>query len=83
MSARDETEEIGSGTHERMVVDLGRLGRKLAAKARLNRLGRKPIGQRDRHPADGDADEAAGDHVAEEMEIGADQADRHRQPASA
>ncbi len=27
VSARDETEEIGSGTHERMVVDLARLGR--------------------------------------------------------
>ncbi len=34
VSARDETEEIGSGTHERMVVDLDRLGQKLAAKAR-------------------------------------------------
>jgi fluoroacetyl-CoA thioesterase len=34
VSARDETEEIGNGTHERMVVDLGRLGRKLDAKAR-------------------------------------------------
>ena len=32
VSARDETEEIGSGTHERMVVDLARLGTRLAAK---------------------------------------------------
>ena len=32
VSARDETEEIGSGTHERMVVDLNRLGQRLAAK---------------------------------------------------
>jgi fluoroacetyl-CoA thioesterase len=32
VSARDETEEIGSGTHERMVVDLARLGARLAAK---------------------------------------------------
>ena len=34
VSARDETEEIGNGTHERMVVDLARLGEKLRAKAR-------------------------------------------------
>jgi fluoroacetyl-CoA thioesterase len=32
--AHDETEEIGTGTHERMVVDLERLGRRLAAKSR-------------------------------------------------
>ncbi len=32
VSARDETEEIGVGTHERMVVDLARLGARLAAK---------------------------------------------------
>ncbi len=32
VSARDETEEIGNGTHERMVVDLARLGARLAAK---------------------------------------------------
>ena len=32
ISARDEIEEIGSGTHERMVVDLARLGARLAAK---------------------------------------------------
>ena len=34
VSARDETEEIGSGTHERMVVDLDRLDQKLKAKSR-------------------------------------------------
>ncbi len=32
VSARDETEEIGNGTHERMVVDLARLGKRLAEK---------------------------------------------------
>ncbi|HZT25038.1 MAG TPA: thioesterase family protein [Pseudolabrys sp.] len=32
VSARDETEEIGTGTHERMVVDLARLAKRLAAK---------------------------------------------------
>ena len=32
VSARDETEEIGNGTHERMVVDITRLDKKLAAK---------------------------------------------------
>jgi fluoroacetyl-CoA thioesterase len=32
VSARDETEEIGRGTHERMVVDLRRLGERLARK---------------------------------------------------
>ena len=32
--ARDETEEIGSGTHERMVVDMRRLDQRLAAKRR-------------------------------------------------
>jgi len=32
VSARDETEEIGSGTHERMVVDRARLDKKLKAK---------------------------------------------------
>jgi fluoroacetyl-CoA thioesterase len=31
--ARDDVEEIGSGTHERMVVDLKRLGARLAQKA--------------------------------------------------
>ena len=34
VSARDETEQIGNGTHERMVVDLTRLGQRLNAKAR-------------------------------------------------
>jgi fluoroacetyl-CoA thioesterase len=34
VSARDETEEIGAGTHERMVVDLARLTGKLDAKRR-------------------------------------------------
>ena len=34
VSARDEIEEIGNGTHERMVVDLGRLDRRLKAKKR-------------------------------------------------
>ena len=32
--ARDEFEEIGNGTHERMVVDLTRLARRLDAKSR-------------------------------------------------
>ena len=32
VSARDDIEEIGNGTHERMVVDLGRLSQRLAAK---------------------------------------------------
>ena len=34
VSAHDETEEIGNGTHERMVVDMARLDKKLAAKKR-------------------------------------------------
>jgi fluoroacetyl-CoA thioesterase len=34
VSARDEVEEIGNGTHERMVVDMTRLNRRLDAKAR-------------------------------------------------
>ena len=34
VSARDEREEIGNGTHERMVIDLQRFGTRLAAKAR-------------------------------------------------
>lgn len=34
VTARDEIEEIGSGTHERMVVDLDRLDRRLKSKAR-------------------------------------------------
>jgi fluoroacetyl-CoA thioesterase len=32
MTARDEVEEIGRGTHERMVIDLGRLTKRLVAK---------------------------------------------------
>jgi fluoroacetyl-CoA thioesterase len=32
VTARDDIEEIGNGTHERMVVDLKRLGERLAAK---------------------------------------------------
>ena len=34
VTARDEIEEIGKGTHERMVVDMARLDKKLEAKAR-------------------------------------------------
>ena len=34
VSARDEIEEIGNGTHQRMVVDLGRLDQRLKAKKR-------------------------------------------------
>ena len=34
VSARDEIEEIGNGTHERMVVDIQRLQQRLSAKAR-------------------------------------------------
>lgn len=34
VSARDEVEEIGNGTHERMVVDLARIGKRLDAKKR-------------------------------------------------
>lgn len=34
VSARDEVEEIGRGTHERMVVDLKRLANRLASKKR-------------------------------------------------
>ena len=34
VSAHDEIEPIGMGTHERMVVDVARLARKLEAKAR-------------------------------------------------
>jgi fluoroacetyl-CoA thioesterase len=32
VTARDETEEIGTGTHERMVVDMARIDKRLAAK---------------------------------------------------
>jgi fluoroacetyl-CoA thioesterase len=34
VTAHDETEAIGQGTHERMVVDVARLDKKLQAKAR-------------------------------------------------
>jgi fluoroacetyl-CoA thioesterase len=34
ISARDEIREIGSGTHERMLIDLERFERRLAAKHR-------------------------------------------------
>lgn len=34
VSARDETEDIGDGTHERMVVDMARLDKRLKAKAK-------------------------------------------------
>jgi fluoroacetyl-CoA thioesterase len=34
VTARDEIEEIGNGTHERMVVDLDRLDGRLKSKAR-------------------------------------------------
>jgi len=34
VTARDEVEEIGNGTHERMVVDIQRLQQRLSAKAR-------------------------------------------------
>src|SRR5436305_12094275 len=33
VSARDETEEIGRGTHERMVVEVARMHQRLAKKA--------------------------------------------------
>jgi fluoroacetyl-CoA thioesterase len=33
VSARDETEEIGRGTHQRMVVDIARVNERLARKA--------------------------------------------------
>jgi len=33
VGARDDTEEIGRGTHERMIVDVARLARRLDAKA--------------------------------------------------
>ena len=34
VSAHDETEEIGNGTHERMVVDIARIDQRLATKKR-------------------------------------------------
>ena len=36
VSARDDSEEIGAGTHERMVVDMARLGQRLKTKARAS-----------------------------------------------
>ena len=38
VTARDEIEEIGNGTHERMVVDLARIAKKLASKKPACRL---------------------------------------------
>jgi fluoroacetyl-CoA thioesterase len=35
VSAHDETEEIGRGTHERMVVDLRRLAERLGRKSKI------------------------------------------------
>jgi fluoroacetyl-CoA thioesterase len=35
VAAWDETEEIGRGTHERVVVDLGRMSKRLAKKKRI------------------------------------------------
>lgn len=40
VTARDEVEEIGRGTHERMVVDLSRLARRLDAKSRRGKNNR-------------------------------------------
>jgi len=34
VSAHDETEEIGKGTHERMVIDMDRMNERLAAKSK-------------------------------------------------
>lgn len=34
VSARDEIEEIGNGTHERMVIDMARMNKKLKEKSR-------------------------------------------------
>ena len=34
VTASDETEEIGSGTHERMLIDLRRLNQRLAVKSK-------------------------------------------------
>jgi fluoroacetyl-CoA thioesterase len=36
VTARDEKEEIGRGTHERMVVDLRRLDQRLSGKSKAN-----------------------------------------------
>jgi len=40
VTAHDESEEIGSGTHERMVIDLGRLEQHLEAKGARSPTGR-------------------------------------------
>jgi len=37
VTARDEREEIGHGTHERVIVALGRIQERLAAKSRRSR----------------------------------------------
>jgi fluoroacetyl-CoA thioesterase len=34
VTARDEKEEIGKGTHERMVIDMRRMNERLAAKSK-------------------------------------------------
>ena len=50
VSAHDETEEIGNGTHERMVVDMARIDQRLATKIevlavkrRRSRRGSMPV----------------------------------------
>ena len=39
VKARDEQEEIGRGTHERMVIDIRRLGERLSAKSKSSTSG--------------------------------------------
>jgi fluoroacetyl-CoA thioesterase len=39
VTARDEIEEIGRGTHERVVVDLRRLDERLSRKSKSNTSG--------------------------------------------
>jgi fluoroacetyl-CoA thioesterase len=39
VKARDEKEEIGRGTHERMVIDIRRLGERLCAKSKSSNSG--------------------------------------------
>jgi fluoroacetyl-CoA thioesterase len=34
VTARDETDEIGTGTHERMIIDMTRFGQRLAKKGK-------------------------------------------------
>lgn len=41
VTARDQVEEIGKGTHERMAVDLSRLEQRLAAKRARNQTDQK------------------------------------------